>query len=185
MMIPMFGNLSEKLHHISGFLFTGVLTEMASGFAEGMSYTLKPLDIAVLIGELIISILVFLVLYRRNGYETDWCNLDRVILWNATLRRLFFFAVEGRLHFYPAKWCGYWSSPSLTVITRLLLFAASGEWVTMIIVCPRSLLIRCNKLIISAPVWLSGFPVGSSANRISGFAISARAIIPFQIIRSL
>ena len=37
MMIPMFGNLSEKLHHISGFLFTGVLTEMASGFAEGMS----------------------------------------------------------------------------------------------------------------------------------------------------
>ena len=71
MMIPMFGNLSEKLHHISGFLFTGVLTEMASGFAEGMSYTLKPLDIAVLIGELIISILVFLVLYRRNGYEKD------------------------------------------------------------------------------------------------------------------
>jgi ABC-2 type transport system permease protein len=36
-----------------------------------MSYTLKPLDIAVLIGELIISILVFLVLYRRNGYEKD------------------------------------------------------------------------------------------------------------------
>lgn len=72
MMIPMFGNLSEKLHHISGFLFTGVLTEMASGFAEGMSYTLKPLDIAVLIGELIISILVFLVLYRRNGYEKDY-----------------------------------------------------------------------------------------------------------------
>lgn len=71
MMIPLFGNLSEKLHHISGFLFTGVLTEMASGFAEGMLYTLKPLDIAVLIGELIISILVFLVLYRRNGYETD------------------------------------------------------------------------------------------------------------------
>ena len=71
MMIPLFGNLSEKLHHISGFLFTGVLTEMASGFAEGMSYTLKPLDIAVLIGELIISILVFLVLYRRNGYEKD------------------------------------------------------------------------------------------------------------------
>ena len=27
MMIPMFGNLSEKLHHISGFLFTGVLTD--------------------------------------------------------------------------------------------------------------------------------------------------------------
>ena len=94
----------------------------------------------------------------------------------SAFRRLFSLPSSGRLHFYPAKWCGYWSSPSLTVITRLLLFAASGEWVTMIIVCPRSLLIRCNKLIISAPVWLSRFPVGSSANRISGFPISARAI---------
>ncbi len=71
MMIPMFGNLSEKLHHISGFLFTGVLTEMAGGFAEGIPYTFKALDITVLIAELVISILVFLMLYRRNGYEKD------------------------------------------------------------------------------------------------------------------
>lgn len=71
MMIPMFGNLSEGLHKISGFLFTGVLTEMAAGFANGTPYVVKPLDIAVLAGELIISILVFLMLYKRNGYEKD------------------------------------------------------------------------------------------------------------------
>ncbi len=35
MMVPMFGNFSEGLHKLSGFLFTGVLTEMAYGFANG------------------------------------------------------------------------------------------------------------------------------------------------------
>lgn len=71
MMIPMFGNLSEKLHELSGFLFTGVMTEMTSRLATGLDYRLKPLDIAVLFGELIISVLVFLLLYKRNGYEKD------------------------------------------------------------------------------------------------------------------
>ena len=32
---------------------------------------MSPLDIAVLFGELLISVLVFLVLYKRNGYEKD------------------------------------------------------------------------------------------------------------------
>lgn len=71
MMVPMFGNFSERLHKLSGFLFTGVLTEMAYGFANGEPYVAKPLDIAVLVGELVISILVFLILYKRNGFEKD------------------------------------------------------------------------------------------------------------------
>lgn len=71
MMIPLFGNMSEKLHKLSSFLFTGVMTEMTSSFASGIGYVLKPLDIAVLIGELVISVLIFLLLYKRNGYEKD------------------------------------------------------------------------------------------------------------------
>ena len=71
MMVPMFGNFSEGLHKLSGFLFTGVLTEMAYGFANGEPYVAKPLYIAVLVGELVISILVFLILYKRNGFEKD------------------------------------------------------------------------------------------------------------------
>lgn len=71
MMIPVFGNLSDGLHRISGFLFTGVVTQMTNCFANGAEYTVEPLDIAVLFGELIISVLVFLVMYRRNGYEKD------------------------------------------------------------------------------------------------------------------
>lgn len=71
MMIPIFGNMSEGLHRISRFLFTGVLTEMTDCLASGEKYSIEPLDIAVLAGELIISVLVFLILYKKNGYERD------------------------------------------------------------------------------------------------------------------
>lgn len=66
--------------------------------------------------------------------------------------------------------------PSRTVMIRLLLFAASDEWVTMMIVCLLSWLIWCSRCKISAPVLLSRLPVGSSAKRISGLPINARAI---------
>ena len=71
MMVPIFGNMSEALHKISGFLFTGVMTGMTECLAAGETYVMSPLDIAVLFGELLISVLVFLVLYKRNGYEKD------------------------------------------------------------------------------------------------------------------
>lgn len=71
MMVPVFGNLSETLHKISGFLFTGVMTGMTESLAAEGSYTMEPVDMAVLFGELVISILVFLVLYKRNGFEKD------------------------------------------------------------------------------------------------------------------
>ncbi|MCI8638513.1 MAG: ABC transporter permease [Coprococcus sp.] len=71
MMVPLLGNLSEGLHTLSGFLFTGILTGMTERLAYGETYTLAPIDIAVLFGELIISVLVFLILYKRNGFEKD------------------------------------------------------------------------------------------------------------------
>ena len=71
MMVPMFGNMSETLHKLSGFLFTGVVVEMTNCFANNTPYVIRPLDMAVLIGELAISVLVFLLLYKRNGYEKD------------------------------------------------------------------------------------------------------------------
>lgn len=71
MLVPVFGNLSEGLHKIAGFLFTGVMTGMTECLANGEKYVMTSVDAAVLFGELIISILVFLVLYKRNGYEKD------------------------------------------------------------------------------------------------------------------
>ena len=71
MMVPIFGNLSEGLHKISGFLFTGVMTGMTERLANGEKYVMSALDMAVLFGELAVSVLVFLILYKRNGYEKD------------------------------------------------------------------------------------------------------------------
>ena len=71
MMVPVFGNLSGALEKISAFLFTGVVTEMAECIGRGEAYAIKPLDVAVLLGELVISVLLFLVFYRKNGYEKD------------------------------------------------------------------------------------------------------------------
>ena len=71
MMVPVFGSMSEGLHRISGFLFTGVMTGMTECLADGERYVMSPLDIAVLFGELLISVLIFLMLYKRNGYEKD------------------------------------------------------------------------------------------------------------------
>lgn len=71
MMVPVFGNLSEGLHRISGFLFTGIMTGMTERIAAGEGYVMTPADGLVLFGELIICILVFLLLYKRNGYEKD------------------------------------------------------------------------------------------------------------------
>ncbi len=71
MMVPVLGGMSEGLHRLSGYLFTGVLTEMTEAFANGKEYTLQPLNVAVLFLELVISVLVFLSLYKRNGYEGD------------------------------------------------------------------------------------------------------------------
>lgn len=71
MMLPLLGGISEFLHKLSGFVFTGVITEMTECFANGEKYVLKPLAVVVLASELVISLLVFLLLYRRNGYEKD------------------------------------------------------------------------------------------------------------------
>lgn len=51
MLVPIFGNMSDRLHRISGFLFTGVMTGMTDCVAMGERYVLKPLDIAVLLGS--------------------------------------------------------------------------------------------------------------------------------------
>lgn len=68
MMIPMFCGFSETLEKISDLLFTGIVFNMLSNIAEGLT----PIDakgIIVLAAELILSVAVFLALYRKNGFE--------------------------------------------------------------------------------------------------------------------
>lgn len=70
-LIPLFSGLIEGLEKITGYLFTGVLSEAAGEIAQGRVYHLDAFQTAVLIGELVIAVLVFLLAYRKNGYEKD------------------------------------------------------------------------------------------------------------------
>jgi len=70
-MIPVFASMVSDLDNISRFLYTGVITDMVNAFAGGESYTLEPLSAAVLVGTILIAIGLFVIIYKRNGYETD------------------------------------------------------------------------------------------------------------------
>lgn len=68
MMIPMFCGFSETLEKISGLLFTGIIFNTIANLAGGIA----PIDVKgsiILATELILSVIVFLLLYRKNGFE--------------------------------------------------------------------------------------------------------------------
>lgn len=68
MMVPMFTGLSETLQKISGLLFTGVAFDAIANISSGLAATnLK--GVAVLAAELLLSAVLFLLLYRKNGFE--------------------------------------------------------------------------------------------------------------------
>ena len=65
--------------------------------------------------------------------------------------------------------------PSARKSARSAWAAATGSWVTMTIVCPRSATERARKASTSAELRESRFPVGSSAKMMSGLLTRARA----------
>lgn len=68
MMFPMFSGLSEKLESISSFLFTGIAFDSIANIHTGApAVELK--GSIILIVEFIISVAIFLILYRKNGFE--------------------------------------------------------------------------------------------------------------------
>ncbi len=71
MLIPMFANMIEELSKISRFLFTGILMDMIADISTGAKEIIKPESIAILIAEVIISIALFVIFYRKNGFEKD------------------------------------------------------------------------------------------------------------------
>ena len=68
MMIPMFSGLNETLKKISGFFFTGITFDLVANIKNG-SALIDARGILVLTAELILSIVLFLFLYRKNGFE--------------------------------------------------------------------------------------------------------------------
>src|SRR5699024_7267115 len=68
MMIPMFSGFSGTLEKISGLLFTGIIFNAIANIGNALpAADLK--GILVLAAEFLVSVAVFLALYRKNGFE--------------------------------------------------------------------------------------------------------------------
>ncbi|MDV4149440.1 ABC transporter permease [Clostridium sp. AL.422] len=70
-MIPVFSDSVSSLKKINDFLFTGIITNMFSGFVEGNKNPLTILNWSVLVGSCVVLIIAFAVCYKRNGFEND------------------------------------------------------------------------------------------------------------------
>ena len=68
MMIPMFTGFSETLQKISMFFFTGIAFDAIANISNGLP-AVDVKGIAVLAAEFLLSVILFLILYRRNGFE--------------------------------------------------------------------------------------------------------------------
>ena len=71
MLIPMFADMIDELSNVSRFLFTGILMDMVSDISKNADKIIKPESIAILIAEVVVSIVLFIFFYRKNGFEKD------------------------------------------------------------------------------------------------------------------
>lgn len=71
MLIPMFSQFIDGLDKISKFLFTGIIMDTVSKIAPKADNILDMKSIFILTVEVIVSILLFIFFYKRNGYEHD------------------------------------------------------------------------------------------------------------------
>lgn len=71
LLIPMFGNAVPSLAKISGYLFTGTVTDMINQWGTDAQKALGTKNILVLAAEFILITMVFLFIYKRNGFEKE------------------------------------------------------------------------------------------------------------------
>ncbi|MEE0778465.1 MAG: ABC transporter permease [Massilimicrobiota sp.] len=70
MLIPMFSHLNEIIETISNYLFTGVIMNFINHVTTKVTLT-NPLELGVLFLEFILTVILFLVLYKKNGFEAN------------------------------------------------------------------------------------------------------------------
>ena len=71
MFVPMFSSLFEPLEYISRFLFTGIIMDTAMKLVIEPDISVDMLGLVVLALETVAAAALFVVFYRRNGYEKD------------------------------------------------------------------------------------------------------------------
>lgn len=68
MLIPMFSELLPFMATISKYLFTGIIMNVINNLSD-TSISVSMLKWCILSGECIITLILFLVMYKRNGFE--------------------------------------------------------------------------------------------------------------------
>lgn len=71
MMVPMFSNFIEILSTISKFFFTGILMDMIMDIAADKGSVLQAGSVVIMVVEAVLAVGLFVVCYRRNGFERD------------------------------------------------------------------------------------------------------------------
>ena len=71
MLVPMLSSYIEELKMISPFIFTGAIMDMVMHMAEQVSPALNIGGILAMIIEAVVSIALFVLIYKRNGYEKE------------------------------------------------------------------------------------------------------------------
>lgn len=71
MLIPMLSAIIEIFGRISEFVFTGILMNLVMNSVTKESSLVSPVSIGIMAAEAILAILLFLVCYKRNGFEKD------------------------------------------------------------------------------------------------------------------
>ncbi|MDH6363732.1 ABC-2 type transport system permease protein [Enterococcus sp. PF1-24] len=71
MMVPMFSSMVPSLAKVAQFIYTGIIGQLATSFVEGNQQGLSVQSWLVLVVELVASIVLFVVSYRKNGFERE------------------------------------------------------------------------------------------------------------------
>jgi ABC-2 type transporter. len=71
MLIPMLSKMIEGLQNISKFIYSGIISNMISAYTMEESYSLNLQSLIVLIGQIIVVIILFVILFKKNGFEKD------------------------------------------------------------------------------------------------------------------
>lgn len=71
MMIPIFSALNDFAGKISDFLFTGVMMTAIQNIAEGNRTIVDLPHMIVLLAEIAAAVICFLIIYRKNGYDSE------------------------------------------------------------------------------------------------------------------
>ena len=71
MMVPMFSRLNEMLGTITDFLFTGIMMHTVENIVDGSRNPVSVSSLVILVGEILLAMGIFQVVYRKNGYDSE------------------------------------------------------------------------------------------------------------------